>query len=96
MQRISTSCDAGAQLSGGFRLHYLKYTTRTIPHDASARDVAEAIVEVSTLDLSATSDFGDVLVEALLKHRHSMKSPTHTCVGPEPNGSGVATRSIPR
>ena len=30
---------AGAQLSGGFKLHYLKYSTRTIPHGATAGEV---------------------------------------------------------
>lgn len=28
VQSFTTACDPGAQLSGGFRLHYLKYSTR--------------------------------------------------------------------
>ena len=45
VQTITTTADDEQTLGGGFRLHYAGYTTRYIPHDATARTVKSAIEE---------------------------------------------------
>ena len=45
IQVVTTTADGEQTLGGGFRLHYAGFTTRYIPHDATAKTVKHAIEE---------------------------------------------------